>query len=194
MNLLYITLLVPRALMSFPNFWAICAPLGYSKMFTTSGPTHWHFKISSSSKCWNSANTKHNLKNLWWRTGEIVKLFLELTDNQPKSGWQWLLRQSRHVYTQFSTCTYMLMCSMCSFSQKCVLWQVHSLFQSEFSRDCDLLLPLTIFTILSFPSSCLRRLPVSSILLSLSFSNIFQKATPTQDVTNPVNLPLFYCM
>jgi hypothetical protein len=44
-------------------------------------------------------------------------------------------------------------------------------------------------------SSCLRllpRLPVTSIPLSLSFSNIFRKAIPTQDVTHPVNLPLFY--
>jgi len=50
-----------------PRCWEIFAPLGYSTMFTTSGPTHWHFKISSS-KCWNSAYTTHNLKNYWWRT------------------------------------------------------------------------------------------------------------------------------
>jgi hypothetical protein len=32
-----------------------------------------------------------------------------------------------------------------------VILQVHSLFQSGFSRQCDLLLPLSIFSILSFP-------------------------------------------
>ena len=46
----------------------------------------------------------------------------------------------------------------------------------------------------STSSSCLlllRRLPVTSIL---PFNNLFQKAVPTLDVTDPVYLPSFYCM
>jgi hypothetical protein len=47
-------------------------------------------------------------------------------------------------------------------------------------------------------SSCLRLLPrlrVPSLLFPyLSFSNMFQKTVPTQDVTNPVSLPSIYYM
>jgi len=47
-------------------------------------------------------------------------------------------------------------------------------------------------------SSCLHLLPrlsVTSVFPSyLSFSTVFLKAVPTQDVTNPVSLPSFYCM
>ena len=100
--------------------------------------------------------------------GEILKLLLELTDNQSKASCQWLLvRQSRHVYTHFSMCTYMLMCSMCSFSQKCVLWQVYSLFQSEFT-ECNVVLPLSIFTILSSPYGH----PVAAYILFLVFLSL----------------------
>jgi hypothetical protein len=46
-------------------------------------------------------------------------------------------------------------------------------------------------------SSCIHLLavlPITSILLHyLSFKNVFQKAGPTQDVTNPVRLPSVYC-
>ena len=56
-----------------------------------------------------------------------------------------------------------------SFIPWCVLRQVHSLFQSEFTQ-CDLVLPLSVYSALSFSfrpsSSCLRflpRLPVTSI-------------------------------
>ena len=46
-----------------------------------------------------------------------------------------------------------------------------------------------------YPSSCLRLLPRPFyLLLHLSFSNMFQKAVPTQDVTNPVSLLSFYVM
>jgi len=46
-------------------------------------------------------------------------------------------------------------------------------------------------------SSCLRLLPkypVTFILPHLSLNNVYQKAVPTPDVTNPVTLPSFYCM
>ena len=44
--------------------------------------------------------------------------------------------------------------------------------------------------------SCLRRLPHLLVTSSLYFSlyDVFQKSVPTQDVTNPVSLPSFYCM
>ena len=38
-----------------------------------------------------------------------------------------------------------------SFITLCALQQVHSLFQSEFSTECDLTLSLSVSTILSFP-------------------------------------------
>jgi hypothetical protein len=61
-------------------------------------------------------------------------------------------------------------------------------------------LALRIFGILSFPYGY----PVAAyafflVFLSLltvlpfSFNNVFQKAVPTQNVTNPINLPSFYC-
>jgi len=108
-----------------------------------------HTGISKSAANAEILPTQHTtLRIVGEEHGEILKLLMELTDNQPKAGCQWLLvRQNTHVYTQFSTCTYTLMCSMCSFSQKCVLWQVHS----QFSTDCDIALPLSICTILSSP-------------------------------------------
>ena len=47
----------------------------------------------------------------------------------------------------FTSSLYYLM----MFIHSIVLWQVHSLFQSQFSTECDLVLPLSIFSILSFP-------------------------------------------
>jgi hypothetical protein len=38
-----------------------------------------------------------------------------------------------------------------SFVPHCVLLQVHSLFQSEFSVECDLMLPLSVYSFLSLP-------------------------------------------
>jgi hypothetical protein len=56
--------------------------------------------------------------------------------------------------------------------------QVHSLFQSEFSTQCDLVLPLSIFTILSFSKgSCLRFLlsvSVTSVSLHSSYSRCYE--------------------
>jgi hypothetical protein len=76
-----------------------------------------------------------------------------------------------------------------------------NIFQSLFYKNCHLVFPSSISSYLLFSlhslSSCLRlppRLPVSSIFLLsffLSFSNVFQKTVPTQDVTNPVIIPRF---
>jgi hypothetical protein len=81
-----------------------------------------------------------------------------------------------------------------AFICQAVLRQVHSRCQSEFSTQCDLVLPLSISSILSFPLCY----PVSAYIffpvlppLYLSFNNVLYKAVPTQDVTNPVNLPSF---
>jgi len=71
---------------------------------------------------------------------------------------------------------------------------VHSLFQSEFSRQCYLVLPLSDSSIF-LSSSCLRllpRLPIST--LYLSSNNVLEKAVSTQDVSNPLSLPPFHCM
>jgi hypothetical protein len=66
--------------------------------------------------------------------------------------------------------------------------RVHSLFQSEFSTECniELLFPVSS-RFLRSSSSCLRLLPrppVISILLSYA---------PKQDVTNSVSVPYFDC-
>jgi hypothetical protein len=37
-----------------------------------------------------------------------------------------------------------------SFIQFSLFWQVHSLFQNEFSTECDLVLPIEISSIVSF--------------------------------------------
>ena len=87
--------------------------------------------------------------------------------------------------------------SVVSFIVQFVLWQVHTLFQSEFSTECNLVLPLSNSSIINclkviqqlFMSSCSSS---SNFCPSfyLSFSNI-QKAVSMQDVTNPFSLLLF---
>ena len=59
-----------------------------------------------------------------------------------------------------------------SFIPQFVLRLVHSLFQSQFSTQCDLVLPLSISDTFSLRSSCscLRLLPC---LLVTSFNNVF---------------------
>ena len=78
--------------------------------------------------------------------------------------------------------------------------QVHCHFKSGFSKECALMLPLSIPNTLAFPQghpvACLRllsRLPATYILPSFFFHRVFQKAVPTQHVTNPVSFPSFYC-
>jgi hypothetical protein len=73
--------------------------------------------------------------------------------------------------------------------------QVHSLLQSQSSTHRDPVRPLEIFLklikwLLTFSSSPSRHFFPS---LSLSFSNVLQKAVPMQDVTDPVSLPSIYC-
>ena len=69
-----------------------------------------------------------------------------------------------------------------------VLRPVHSIFQSEFSTACDLVLPLSnsvssrflkvIQQLLTSTSSC-------SPPFYLPFNNLFQNPVPKQDMTNP---------
>jgi len=47
---------------------------------------------------------------------------------------------------------------------------------------------------LTSSSSSLRLHPHLSVTTTLPFNKVFQKAVPTQDVTNPGSLPSFYCM
>jgi hypothetical protein len=61
-----------------------------------------------------------------------------------------------------------------AFVPQSFLRQVHSLFQSDFATECDLVPPLSIYSVFSFPYSFLRLLPrrtVTSILPS-TFSSI----------------------
>ena len=64
------------------------------------------------------------------------------------------------------------------------VWSSHSAFNFQYS----------LFSIM--PSDrYLRLLPrFSSLLSSLSLNNVFYKAVPTQDVTNPIILPSFCCI
>ena len=90
-----------------------------------------------------------------------------------------------------------------SFIPQSVSRQVQSPFQSEFSKECDLVLPFqftvssplleTIQQLLMSSSSSFRHV-YPSLYTYLSFNYVFQKAVPTQDVTNPVSLRSFYGM
>jgi len=67
--------------------------------------------------------------------------------------------------------------------------QVHSPFQSQFSTQCDLMFPLSIYSILkviqqppTYFSSSSRHFYPS---LYLPFSKMFQNAVPTQYMTHP---------
>jgi len=69
------------------------------------------------------------------------------------------------------------------------------LLESQFSKKCELVLPISTSSTVSFPYDH----PVdssssssSSNRFNLSFNNVFQKAVPTQDATKPVSLPSFY--
>ena len=61
----------------------------------------------------------------------------------------------------------------CSFTLLCVLGELYSLFESEFSTECGLVLLVSIYSILSFSeghpvsSSCWRLLPVTFNLPSI---------------------------
>jgi hypothetical protein len=78
--------------------------------------------------------------------------------------------------------------------------QVHRFIRSEFSKQWDLVLPLSIFSILLFPQHhSIAAYVFFIIFLSLlsfllySFSNVLQNIVATQDVTNPAKLPPVYC-
>jgi hypothetical protein len=55
-----------------------------------------------------------------------------------------------------------------SFILQSVLRQVHGLFQSEFCTECDLVLPLSIYSVLSFPESH----PVAAYIFFLVFPSL----------------------
>ena len=79
-----------------------------------------------------------------------------------------------------------------------VLRQVHSHYQSEFSTQRDLALPLSVSSIFPFSlrssRSCLRLLPCLAV--TSSPTSIFPSIMcfPTQGVANPISLPSFYYM
>jgi hypothetical protein len=62
-----------------------------------------------------------------------------------------------------TSCTFLVLIILQS-----VLRQIHSRFQSEFSAQCDLVLPLSIFSILSFPSDH----PAAAYAFFLVFSSL----------------------
>jgi len=82
-----------------------------------------------------------------------------------------------------------------------ILRKVHSLFQSHFSIECDIVLPLSISNILSFPKTIKQLLNSSSSSschfhssLYPSYDTVFYKAVTTQDMTNPVSFPTVYSL
>ena len=69
------------------------------------------------------------------------------------------------------------------------LLQVQSLFQIEYSAQCDLVLPLPILVL-----PCLLQVTEQLLISSSSSHNVFQKAGLNQDGINLVNLPSLYCL
>ena len=73
------------------------------------------------------------------------------------------------------------------------LRKAHSLFQSEFSTECYLVLSLSTSSILFFPLKIIQYMLTSSSSSShhlcpsfqISFNNVFYKIVLTEDVTNP---------
>ena len=81
------------------------------------------------------------------------------------------------------------------FIAQSVLRQAHSLFQSQFSTGCDLVLPLPTSTLFRFLQVIQQLLTSSSSYSLLPFiQQSFQQAVPTQDLTNQVSLPYLYRM
>ena len=76
------------------------------------------------------------------------------------------------------------------FIQHSALRQVHSLFQSDHSTQCDIELPPSNILSLSSSRSFVRLYPH----FYFSFNNPLQKTVSTQNVTNPVSLPFTYFM
>ena len=85
-------------------------------------------------------------------TSFIVKHFYSC----PKSAFMY--------YVCFSA--YIVSCSVFvrSFSLYPFLWQFHSLFHSEFSTEWDVVLPLSVYNIISFPQSH----PIAAYIFFLS--------------------------
>jgi hypothetical protein len=77
-----------------------------------------------------------------------------------------------------------------------VLRNVRRIFRSEFSRECDLLIPLSISSTFSLPSGHSQQLLTSSSSsfppVYLCFNNVFWKAVPKRKVTSPVFLFLLH--
>ena len=73
------------------------------------------------------------------------------------------------------------------------LWQVHSLWQSKFSTEYDLVLPLSISDILissrflKVIQKLLTSSSSSSLHFCIPFNNLFEKAVLTQDMTSSVS-------
>jgi len=75
------------------------------------------------------------------------------------------------------------------------LREVHGFFQSEFSTECDLVLPHVIYTTLSFVSGH----PLAAYVFFLVFSSLlfFRLSSLQQcvlNITNPFSTPSFYCL
>jgi len=82
-----------------------------------------------------------------------------------------------------------------SFFCLCYVSTVHSPFQSEFYTAVDLLLRISISIILFLPCGhpVMPTSSSSSSSLCLSFSKVFHKALPTQDVINVFSFYFFDC-
>ena len=120
-----------------------------------------------------------------------------LSSSQLLSGGSRKSRDEKRFKTKtaYYSCTDVICCMVLYFQvfiMQYALRQVHSLFQSELSTECGLVLPLSILVSSLFflrpSSSCLpllTRLPVIYIIPPyLSFNAVFEKAVPTQNVAN----------
>jgi len=77
----------------------------------------------------------------------------------------------------------------------CVVYRhVYSPFLSLFSRESDLVLPITVHSILSFPQVSPVAAYVFFIVFPkiLSFSDVSEKANSTQGVTNATRVAFFF--
>jgi hypothetical protein len=120
--------------------------------------------------------TQHDVRPAF-KTPYLARLLFQF--ETPASNLSVFASHSKQTQCELLICIH-------SFISHSLILKYHSPIQSQFSTQCDLVLPLPIsqYPLVSWRSSnsCLRLLPsppVTSILLSTFFSKImFQKAVP----------------
>jgi len=111
---------------------------------------------------------------------------------------EWAIKQNQSVVIILKNDTYIntvikqhFQLCVCSFILLSILWQFYSLFQSEFSTDCDLVLLLPISTIFSFLTfSFLSSRHFYSSLYFFPSIMCFTRQFPRK--MSPIQLELFF--